>query len=129
MRAVGGFPVADLPAGFSIPWSSALRTMCIKGSASSSTMVRSISVSSPLISNSAGLPIFRERSLTCRATRWNNCPMGTSRIAMEVFWISLVIRASCARLRRSRGLFSNVRSGSWRTMDCAITISPAMSTR
>src|ERR1019366_1590003 len=65
----GFLPAAARPSGSSTPWSRELRTMCMRGSASSSTMVRSISVSSPPISNSVGFPILRDKSRTCLATR------------------------------------------------------------
>ena len=103
--------------------------MCISGSVSSCTMFRSSSISSPCVSISTGLPNWRERSRTIRAMRLNSGPMGTSRMAMAVFCNSAVMRVNCAMLRCRRGLFSAARSGSWRTSDCAMTISPAMSTR
>ena len=51
------------------------------------------------------------------------------RMDMAVFCRSPVMRASCARLRRTAGLRNAASSGWWRTMDWAMTISPAMSTR
>ena len=83
----------------------------------------------PAVSISTCLPNWRERSRTRRAMRRNNGPMGTSRIAMAVFCNSAVMRVSCAMLRCSRWLLTAANSGSWRTSDSAITISPAMSTR
>ena len=50
--------------------------MCISGSANSSTMVRSSSMSSPCVSISTCLPNWRDRSRTSRAIRRKSGPIG-----------------------------------------------------
>jgi hypothetical protein len=70
---VGGRILAqrDPLSGDSMPWSIELRTMCSSGSESSSAMVLSSSVSSPLASKTICLPARRARSRTRRAVFWN----------------------------------------------------------
>jgi hypothetical protein len=82
--ACGALPAAWRPVGASMPWSMALRTMCIGGSDSSSAMVLSGSVFSPHVTSSTCLATFRDRSRTWRAVRWKSWPIGTIRIAMAV---------------------------------------------
>ena len=78
--AVGGLPRAARSPGLSMPWSSALRTMCSNGSNSISTMALSASVSSPSISGVTGLPRFSDISRTTRGNLCNTARSGSTRI-------------------------------------------------
>ena len=126
---VRSFPAAARSSGNSIPWSTALRIMWTSGSPTASTMLRSISVSSPSDVNSTSLPIFCERSRERRAIFWNVDLSGTMRIAIErscssrtilPMWEVLRARSKCAPSRTV---------GSCSTIDWAITSSPTISIR
>ena len=103
--------------------------MWTSGSESSSTMLRSSSVSSPLRTSCTCLFCLAARSRTRRFIFWNVALIGTMRSDMVVRWSSLVMRRSWARLRARCRLGSFNNSGSWTTMDSEMTSSPTRSMR
>ena len=99
--------------------------MWISGSASSSTMVLSTSVSSPPSFNSAFLPSERSSSRTSRGRRWNTTFTGCARTAMTLSCNSRVWRLSENRASTNTAA-SRLGSIVARSvsMDCVMTISP-----
>ena len=83
--------------GRSRPWSTALRIMCVKGSARRSITVRSTSAPSPSVFSRTFLPVASATSRTMRAMRWNSGRTGCARIAITLSWIS---RVRCSRSSR-----------------------------
>ena len=126
-RPVVPLPAAMRSAGNSMPWSRLLRTRCISGSAISSTMLLSSSVSPPVTTNSISLPSCL---LVSRTTRWKRLkvsPTGTMRSA------SAPSRVACTS-SLTRWLASRNRAEpSWLATICAplpaITSSPIRSIR
>ena len=84
----GSLPLARRVSGFSSPWSTALRTMWVSGSASRSITVLSTSVLSPRVTSLAFLPVASEASRTMRDMRWKSGFTGWARIAMTPSWMS-----------------------------------------
>ena len=79
--------------GVSRPWSSALRTRCISGSAMRSTTDLSSSVSPPTISSATSLPSSAAVSRTTRRKRAKVSPIGTMRSCSVPLRISSISRA------------------------------------
>ncbi len=100
---VAGFPAATRASGFSIPWSTELRTMCVSGSLTASRSVRSSSVSRPSMIRLTCLPQWAPRSRTTRGSfdhRWSICCM---RVFITPSCSSLAMRLSrCVARVRSR---------------------------
>ena len=78
----GFLPDARRSAAGSSPWSIALRTRCVIGSARRSTKLLSTSVISPSMTKFTSLPVASPASLTIRAMRWNSGFTGCARIAI-----------------------------------------------
>ena len=105
-----GLPAASRSPGGSSPWSTALRTMWIKGSESSSIIRLSSSVFSPPIWRFTSLPEERLRSRMTRRNRSNSGPIGTIRVSSTPFckpsetrprlWIASESALTCSRASR-----------------------------
>ena len=91
-----GLPDLSRSPGNSMPWSSEFRTKCTSGSLMSSTMVLSISVSWPWISNSTSF--WREWAIsrTKRGKRENTASIGTMRVRNPAACSSSVMKLSRA---------------------------------
>ena len=89
-----GLPAARRSSGDSTPWSTALRTRCTSGSARSSIIVLSTSVSSPISASSTSLPSWRARSRAMRGYFWNKRPIGCIRVFITEFCRSETSRSS-----------------------------------
>jgi len=85
-------PAARRTAALSIPWSTALRIMCVSGSPIFSITPLSISVVSPVVSSLMSLPVSADRSRSIRGTRLNAWRIGCARSDITVSWISRVSR-------------------------------------
>ena len=95
----GACPTRRRSSRASMPWSIALRIMCISGSLSSSTMSLSISVSAPVMTRFTCLSCSREIWRTTRASLSKTCPSGTMRTSR----MPLCICARCrSKVRCSR---------------------------
>jgi len=92
-----GLPALRRSSVVSTPWSMALRMRWTSGSSIRSTMLRSISVSSPESSRTTSLPVLRERSRTMRAIFWKTARTGTMRMRMATFCRSRLILVSWLR--------------------------------
>ena len=79
--------------GASMPWSSALRIMCVSGSFNCSMTVLSISVVSPIVTIRTSLPSWPPGRARCRGIRANTDFTGWARIAIT---LSCNSRALCA---------------------------------
>ncbi|MNY37148.1 hypothetical protein D3C86_1716860 [compost metagenome] len=79
-----GLPAASRSSGLSSPWSMALRSMWVIGSARRSTTVLSTSVSSPDVTRRTRLPVISATSRTRRGMRWNTDFTGWARMAMTL---------------------------------------------
>ena len=122
-RPCAALPEARRCAGVSRPWSSALRTRCISGSAMRSTTDLSSSVSPPWISSVTSLPRSDAVSRTTRRSREKVSPIGTMRscsVPLRISSMSLPIWVLASISARCRV---------WRASSCApapaITSSPS----
>ena len=105
-----GLPAASRSPGGSSPWSTALRTMWIRGSESSSIIRLSSSVFSPPIWRMTSFPEERLRSRITRRNRSKSGPIGTMRVSSTPFcrpsetrprlWIASESALSCSRASR-----------------------------
>ena len=75
-------PTRARSAGTSMPWSTALRTMWVRGSLNPSIRVLSSSTSRPSMSSRTSLPRVRARSRTTRGNLPKTLPIGCMRVCM-----------------------------------------------
>ncbi len=116
------WPVSSLPAarrvsGDSMPWTTALRSMCSNGGSMRSSTCRSNSPDAPSTSSSARLPVSAAAWRTMRARRctwrWNE----TMRVRISPFCSSVTVRdCCCSRFCASPIRFS---SSPWMLADVA----------
>jgi hypothetical protein len=93
-RPSAGLPTATRLSGFSMPWSTELRTMCVSGSLMASTIVLSSSVSLPSISMRTCLPHIVATSRTVRGNLLQMLPIGCMRVFITPSCSSVVMRLS-----------------------------------
>ena len=95
MRPVSGLPRLTRSSGFSMPCTTALRSMCSNGGSMRSSTCRSSSPEAPSTLSSARLPVSAAAWRTMRARRctwrWN----GTMRVRISPFCSSVMVRACC----------------------------------
>ena len=89
-----GLPAARRLSGVSMPWSTVLRTMWVRGSLMASMRLLSSSVSLPSISRRTCLPSWWARSRTTRGSLPHTVPMGCMRVFITRSCSSEVIRLS-----------------------------------
>ncbi len=111
-RPVSGLPSTARPFGSSSPWSRALRSMWVIGSASDSMIERSSSTSPPEVSSSTFLPSFWAMSRTRRGMRSKSTRIGCIRVFMMFSCSSVVTRSRFWRTALTPGCVE--RSRSWR---------------
>ncbi len=92
MRPSEGLPAAARACWDSMPWSTAFRTRCVRGSLMASMMVLSSSVSLPSISMRTFLLHSSAKSRTSRGNRSHTLPMGCMRVFMTRSCSSVVIK-------------------------------------
>ena len=87
-----------------MPWSTALRTMCVSGSRMASMIVLSSSVSWPSMSSRTCLPQATARSRTTRGNLLQTLPIGCIRVFMTPACSSVVSRLSRCTVPRNAGV-------------------------
>ena len=98
-----GLPAARRVSPDSMPWSTALRSMCSSGATMRSRTVRSISPSALPTTNSTCLPSSPATCRTIRRKRGTSRSNGTMRVRIRPSWSSVLTRACCSsRVSASR---------------------------
>ena len=115
------WPLSSLPAprrcsGSSMPWSTALRSICSSGATTRSIRVRSSSPSGLITSKATRLPTSPDTCRTMRRRRGTRRENGTMRVRMSFSCRSVLMRCCCSsrvsvsRVRSSRVFFRSSRS-------------------
>ncbi|MNO87608.1 hypothetical protein D3C76_790310 [compost metagenome] len=103
MVPTSGLPLARRASVDSMPWSTALRSMCSSGATIRSSTVRSISPSALLTTKSTCLPSSLATCRTMRRRRGTRRSNGTMRVRIRPSCSSVLTRACCSsRVSASR---------------------------